>query len=249
MRTHARTLTASLLGLVGIVVIGLTASFAGAGRPDRLTTVAGTIWVANRGADTIRGFDAATGEVVSTIAMRDGSQPGDLAYATGKLYVAEEFGTPPAIAIVDLETGGVSRCEPKRGARRHRPVRDGQGRRCGRSHGHAARPVGYEPRSRRHERQSARRGVLPEWTDPVRRERRLERGRRARSAHGRDLLAAQRARRARARPYPGRQHRVRQPANGERAERDRPEAPRFVHGRALDRSSGHPAPLAEREAA
>jgi Lactonase, 7-bladed beta-propeller len=111
MRTHARTLTASLLGLVGIVVIGLTASFAGAGQPDRLTNVEGTIWVANRGAHTIRGFDAETGEVVSTIAMRDGSQPGDLAYATGKLYVAEEFGTPPAIAIVDLETGGVSRIE------------------------------------------------------------------------------------------------------------------------------------------
>ena len=37
--------------------------------------------------------------------MAPNSQPGDLAYAKGKLYVAEEFGTPPAIAIVDPEGG------------------------------------------------------------------------------------------------------------------------------------------------
>jgi hypothetical protein len=66
-----------------------------------------TIWVANRGAHTIRGFDAATGEVVRTIAMAPNSQPGDLAYAKGKLYVSEEFGAPPAIAIVDVESGAV----------------------------------------------------------------------------------------------------------------------------------------------
>ena len=34
--------------------------------------------------------------------------PGDLAYAKGKLYVAEEFGAPPAIAIVDADTGVVT---------------------------------------------------------------------------------------------------------------------------------------------
>jgi hypothetical protein len=39
--------------------------------------------------------------------MRANSQPGDLAFAKGKLYVAEEFGTPPAIAIVDAESGAV----------------------------------------------------------------------------------------------------------------------------------------------
>jgi outer membrane protein assembly factor BamB len=64
---------------------------------------------ANRSAHTIRAFDARTGEVVSTVAMAAGSQPGDLAYAWGKLYVAEEFGTPPAIAIVDAETGVVTK--------------------------------------------------------------------------------------------------------------------------------------------
>ncbi len=69
--------------------------------------VNGTIWVANRGAHTIRGFDAATGDLVNTIAMAPNSQPGDLAYAKGKLYVTEEFGTPPAIAILDAETGDV----------------------------------------------------------------------------------------------------------------------------------------------
>jgi outer membrane protein assembly factor BamB len=107
MRKHKRALSAFAAGLVGVVGIGLTASFAGA-RSDRLTSVAGTMWVANRGAHTIQGFDAATGEVVSTVAMRDGSQPGDLAYARGRLYVAEEFGTPPAIAIVDPEAGAVT---------------------------------------------------------------------------------------------------------------------------------------------
>ena len=85
-----------------------------------MTTVEGTIWVANRGAHTIRGFDAATGEVVSTVAMRSGSQPGDLAHARGKLYVAEEFGTPPAIAVVDAATGTVeSRIFTATGSRPH----------------------------------------------------------------------------------------------------------------------------------
>ena len=72
-----------------------------------LLSVNDTIWVANRGAHTIRGFDAATGVEVQTVAMAPNSQPGDLAYAKGKLYVAEEFGTPPAIAIVDVETGEI----------------------------------------------------------------------------------------------------------------------------------------------
>ncbi len=40
--------------------------------------------------------------------MASNSQPGDLAYAKGKLNVAEEFGTPPATAIVDAATGVVS---------------------------------------------------------------------------------------------------------------------------------------------
>ena len=67
----------------------------------------GTIWVANRGADTIRGFDARTGEVVHTWPMAPGSQPGDLAEARGKLYVSEEFGAAPALAVVDPQSGTV----------------------------------------------------------------------------------------------------------------------------------------------
>ena len=52
--------------------------------------------------------------------MSAGSQPGDLAYARGKLYVAEEFGTPPAIAIVDAATGTVEkRIELAPGSRPH----------------------------------------------------------------------------------------------------------------------------------
>jgi DNA-binding beta-propeller fold protein YncE len=94
---------AFLAVLVGLAVV---VSAALAGKPDR-RELNGTIWVANRGADTIRGFDAATGDVVATVPMRTGSQPGDLAFAKGKLYVAEEFGSPPAIAIVDADSGVV----------------------------------------------------------------------------------------------------------------------------------------------
>jgi outer membrane protein assembly factor BamB len=121
MRKHSRAITAFLASLAGVVAIGLTASLAGAGSPDRLTNVDGTIWVANRGAHTIQGFDASTGDVVGTVAMRTGSQPGDLAYARGKLYVAEEFGTPlPAIAIVDPEAGAVTkRIDMAPGSRPH----------------------------------------------------------------------------------------------------------------------------------
>jgi DNA-binding beta-propeller fold protein YncE len=104
-----RRIALPLALLAGLLAIVLPSAFAGPVGPDPFTSVEGTIWVANRGADTIRGFDAKTGDVVSTIAMTLGSQPGDLAYARGKLYVAEEFGTPPAIAIVDLADGSVSR--------------------------------------------------------------------------------------------------------------------------------------------
>lgn len=104
MSRQRLTMTALLAVLAGLAVIASVGFAAGADRRE----VNGTIWVANRGADTIRGFDAATGEPVATVPMRIGSQPGDLAYAKGKLYVSEEFGTPqPAIAIVDAETGDV----------------------------------------------------------------------------------------------------------------------------------------------
>ena len=94
-------LPAGLSGLIGVLGISLT----GLANDAVNQGVNGTIWVANRGDHTIRGFDAATGAVVNTIAMAANSQPGDLAYAKGKLYVAEEFGTPPAIAVLDADTG------------------------------------------------------------------------------------------------------------------------------------------------
>ena len=70
--------------------------------------------------DTIRGFDASSGDVVATVSMAPGSQPGDLAFAKGKLYVAEEMGASPAIAIVDARTDEVlSRIAMPGGSRPH----------------------------------------------------------------------------------------------------------------------------------
>ena len=108
MKTQRRTVAALVAGLVGIVAGAGAAAVAGAGRPDRLTRLEGTIWVANRGAHTIRRLRRRHGRRGETVAMAPGSQPGDLA-VPGKLYVAEEFGTPPAIAIVDPGTGDVSK--------------------------------------------------------------------------------------------------------------------------------------------
>lgn len=89
-----------------VVLAGLVAAGSVALAGDDIhRSVSGTIWVANRGGHTIRSFDASTGVVVHTVAMAPNSQPGDLAYAKGRVYVAEEFGTPPAIAVVDSETG------------------------------------------------------------------------------------------------------------------------------------------------
>jgi outer membrane protein assembly factor BamB len=102
MSSHLR-LPAAAASLIGLVVLGAGAQ---ASEPVQ-QSVNGTIWVANRLAHTIRAFDAGTGEVVRTVAMAPNSQPGDLAYAKGKIYVAEEFGTPPAIAIVDADTGAI----------------------------------------------------------------------------------------------------------------------------------------------
>jgi len=103
MRKHRRIIVALLVALVGIAAI-VSAALAGNGDRRELN---GTIWVANRGVHSIRGFDASTGDVVATIAMAPSSQPGDLAYAKGKLYVSEEFGSPPAIAIVDAASGEI----------------------------------------------------------------------------------------------------------------------------------------------
>ena len=83
-------------------VLVVAGTLAGAGAADN-RPVNGTIWAANRGNNTIRGFDASTGRLVRTIDMAPSSQPGDLAYAKGKLYVAEEMGPSPAVAIVDLQ--------------------------------------------------------------------------------------------------------------------------------------------------
>jgi DNA-binding beta-propeller fold protein YncE len=91
------------VGFVGLAVVVSAALASNPGHRE----LNGTIWVANRGAHTIRGFDAATGDVVRTVDMRAASQPGDLAYAKGKVYVAEEFGSPPAIAVVDAASGEV----------------------------------------------------------------------------------------------------------------------------------------------
>ena len=103
MRKHRRTIGAVIAAVAGIAIVASVALADNGGHRG----LNGTVWVANRGANTIRGFDADTGDVVATVAMAPSSQPGDLAYAKGKLYVSEEFGTPPAIAIVDADTGEV----------------------------------------------------------------------------------------------------------------------------------------------
>jgi DNA-binding beta-propeller fold protein YncE len=109
MGRQRQGIAALLAAIAAITGVAITVSIALADEPDP-RSLDGTVWVANRGTHTIRGFDATTGNVVSTVQMRDGSQPGDLAYANGKLYVAEEFGTPqPAIAIVDPVTGLVAK--------------------------------------------------------------------------------------------------------------------------------------------
>lgn len=103
MSSHRRIAGAIVAALTGAAILASDVSTA----QMEHRAVNGTIWVANRGTHTIRGFDAESGVEVRTIAMASSSQPGDLAYAKGKLYVSEEFGTPPAIAIVDAETGVV----------------------------------------------------------------------------------------------------------------------------------------------
>ena len=99
---NQRTIKAFLTAAAaGVLATGLAATIVSAGPAQRLSNLHGTVWLANRGANTIAGFDATTGEAVHVVTMAAGSQPGDLALANGKLYVAEEMGPAPAIAIVD----------------------------------------------------------------------------------------------------------------------------------------------------
>src|SRR4051795_1971521 len=114
MKRNGRMLTVlAVVGALSVVAIARA-------EPPAHRNVNGTIWAANRAADTIRGFDAATGDVVATVSMAPGSQPGDLAFAKGKLYVAEEMGAAPAIAIVDARTHGlIGRIPMPLGSRPH----------------------------------------------------------------------------------------------------------------------------------
>ena len=99
---NQRTIKAFLTAAAaGVLAAGLAATIVSAGPAQRLSNLHGTVWLANRGANTIAGFDATTGDAVDVVTMAAGSQPGDLALANGKLYVAEEMGPAPAIAIVD----------------------------------------------------------------------------------------------------------------------------------------------------
>lgn len=74
---------------------------------DHEWNIDGTIWVANRTDDSIAAFDVRTKHRVATVAMAPGSRPSDLAYANGKLYVSEEFGSAPSVAIVNAASGTV----------------------------------------------------------------------------------------------------------------------------------------------
>ena len=194
--------------LVGLVVLG-----AGPGERTRHRSVNGTIWVANRGAHTIRGFDARTGAVVQTVAMAPNSQPGDLAYAKGKLYVAEEFGTPPAVAVVDADTGMIlKRIVLAAGARPHhvhasvsgrsrcgRPVRDRPGRRHRHARRYVARSVGQQSFD---DEWPGARGESSRRTETLYlASRRHQRGHRHGPAHRDRALAHERARRTRARRH------------------------------------------------
>lgn len=88
-----------------LVVVGLVVAAGVAGSDER--PVNGTIWTANRGAHSVAAFDGATGDLIRTVSMAPASQPGDLAYAKGKVYVSEEFGAPPAVAVLDADTGAL----------------------------------------------------------------------------------------------------------------------------------------------
>src|SRR6187455_1443129 len=74
---RGRRLEGGIMKQITLLAVVVTGSLA-IGTADR-RPVNGTIWAANRGAHTIRGFDAATGTLVKTIAMSPNSQPGDLA--------------------------------------------------------------------------------------------------------------------------------------------------------------------------
>jgi DNA-binding beta-propeller fold protein YncE len=103
MIRRSRIVRASFVSLIAVAVS--LAAAAG----TRVRAVNDSIWVANRLASVsaIREFDATTGAELRTVPMAPNSQPGDLAYAKGKLYVAEEFCNPPAVAVIDAETGGL----------------------------------------------------------------------------------------------------------------------------------------------
>ena len=255
MIKQCRVVTAAFVGLVGW---SLVVSFPAASTSGGDDSVNGVIWVANRGAHTIRGFDAGTGAVLHTVSMAPNSQPGDLAYATGKISAPEEFCTlrqchrrrrvgrrdRPHPAAADHDPSRA--CGSGRQSDRRRTVRDRPGRGGGYARRHAARAVGQQHRD--HERPRACRRVLERRQHTVSGERRVQRSHRDRSTHRRGVLAHDRSRRARAGGDARREDRVRQPSNRSPARRDRSRKP-DLYRCPRDRSAGYAGAVRQRKTA
>ena len=195
------------------------------------------------------------------VEMAAGSQPGDLAYAKGELYVAEDFGSPPALAIVDAETGDVFRRIPVGAGMRPHHVHASVGGNLVAFGLYGTDLVGvvdtrtdallgtWDTNPETANGRGSCGGVLEEREHPVRRQRRDEPDRRARSAQRRCVLANDRSERARAGGHARRQAGVRLLSGGQPAPCHRPRGSLDRGGRAAWSRTRHASAFGEREAA
>ena len=255
---HRRTLAAFAVGLLGILAIALAASAAGARKAGSADDARGDDLGREprrahdsrlrrrhrerrpHGCDGLRlsagGSRVRTRQALCRRGVRHAARDRDRRSRNGRRREADRARARLAATPRPQES-------PRR-PRRLRALRNGHGRGGRHRHGLSARPLGYRPE--KHDRARPRCRLLEGRQDPVRRERHDRRGDRTRAADRRSALADGRARSARARRVPGREDGLRDQADPEPRQRDRPEAA-HVHGRAHARPAGHAAARSGRE--
>lgn len=100
-----RALALFVAGACGVVSLTAVVAVGPAGSAAAPSGARGTVWVANRGLDSVAAFDAASGSLIAVVPV--GREPNSLTVPNGrgKVYVSNEAGN--TVSVIDAKTRAV----------------------------------------------------------------------------------------------------------------------------------------------